>query len=787
MNNEDLKAELLKDFILESLEGLDSFEHELLELEESTNDPQTLNIIFRVMHSIKGTAGCLGLGVIEKASHKGEDLLTLMRDGDIESTPERISALLSLSDSIRAMLSSLESTGAEGDPEIESLLKSLEQLTRDEAPPVEADNTPAEPQAETEVSTADEAQPAASNGDESFGFFADAPQQPEDAKAGQEAWGFFEDDTAPAEAKAEEPEAPAKPNKPQPETPEAVDPQRPSIANSAIRVDVSHLDKVMNIVGELVLARNQILLTTTNFDEAALAAASQRLNIITTELQENVMKTRMQPIRSVWGKFPRIVRDLANELGKKVKLVMDGQDTELDRTIVEAIKDPLTHIVRNAIDHGIEVPDQRTSADKPEEGLLSLRAYHEGGQVIIEIMDDGRGINVAAIKSKAVSKQLISPSEAERMSDREAMQLIFRPGFSTAEKVSSISGRGVGMDVVRTNIERIGGSIDLQTEQGQGSTIKIKIPLTLAIIPALIVTSGGERYAIPQVNLLELIRIDPEKNDPEIENLRGATVYRSRGRLLPIVYLNDKLGLEPATRDEFSTTNIIVLQADDQEFGLVVDEVNDTEEIVVKPLGKQLKSIACYAGATILGDGSVALILDAMGLAQFSKVVSTDKRKALTQEEEGSAHDDETIHSVVRFKIGDQRIGLPLRDIYRLEKFPLSKFESAASGSVIQYRNTILPLIELSRELGIQSKRVQEEDTEEPIIPVIVYNKEDTTVGLIVDVIEDIVDTPLNTSAGTNRFGFVGSAVILGQVTNLLDAASIISKSGASGRPLVNF
>ena len=398
------------------------------------------------------------------------------------------------------------------------------------------------------------------------------------------------------------------------------------MADANIRVGVGLLDKLMDLVGELVLTRNQILQFNTEREDAALNATSQRLNLITTELQEGVMKTRMQPIGMVWNKLPRVVRDMAVALGKQIRLEMDGADTELDRTIIEAIKDPLVHLVRNSCDHGIEPPEARTRAGKPPQGRLTLRAYHEGGQVNIEIGDDGAGIDVARVKQKAIEKGLLRPEQAEKLSDREALNLIFQPGFSTAQTVTNVSGRGVGMDVVKSNIEKIGGVVDIFSRPGEGATVKLKIPLTLAIIPGLVITSGGERFVIPQVSLLELIRLEGDSSEKHIEHVHGTPVYRRRGSLLPIAYLNQVLGLKSAERAE--AVSMVVLQAEDRQFGLVVDGINDTQEIVVKPLGKQLKGLTVYAGATIMGDGRVALILDVLGIGQRSGVLAESREQA---------------------------------------------------------------------------------------------------------------------------------------------------------------
>ncbi len=396
---------------------------------------------------------------------------------------------------------------------------------------------------------------------------------------------------------------------------------KPAAAEGNIRVGVVLLDKLMDLVGELVLVRNQILQFTAERDDLLLSGTSQRLNLITSELQEGVMKTRMQPIGVIWNKLPRVVRDISVSLGKQIRMELDGAETELDRTIIEAIKDPLVHLVRNACDHGVEAPEIRRSAGKPVQGTLTLRAYHEGGQVNIEISDDGAGIDGGIIKQKAIEKGLLNPDLAPRLSEREALELIFLPGFTTVSTVSNISGRGVGMDVVKTHIEKIGGTVEIASRRGEGTTVKLRIPLTLAIIPGLVVTSSGERFVIPQVSLLELIHLDADSTDRRLEHVHGRPVYRRRGKLLPIAFLNEMLGLATAPRG--GATSIVVLQAEDRQYGLVVDGISDTQEIVVKPLGKQLKGLSLYAGATIMGDGRVALILDAHGIGHASEVLGT--------------------------------------------------------------------------------------------------------------------------------------------------------------------
>lgn len=742
INNETLQQQLINDLLIESFESLDNFDRELLLLEKNEGSPDTFNVIFRVIHTIKGTAGCIGLGKIESVAHVGESLLSLLRDGKLKVTPPLISTLLEYSDALKDMMRCLEKTGKEGDVDYTGLLDKLQSLQNGDVP--------IEVVEEKDVEKKEE--PAANAG-----------------------WGLFGDDEPVTPVSVASPAPPvATPVHATEAAPVENAPARggASISDTAIRVEVGQLDKLMNLVGELVLARNQIVQFTTKSKDPTLLNASQRLNIITTELQENVMKTRMQPIENVWAKFPRIVRDIARELGKRLQLVMEGSETELDRTIIEAIKDPLTHIIRNSIDHGIELPEVRRKAGKPEEGILILRAFHEGGQVNIEIMDDGAGINLQRVKQKAIEKGLITAEQAGRMTDREVFNLIFLPGFSTAEKITNVSGRGVGMDVVKTNIEKIGGSVDLLSEEGQGTTLKIKIPLTLAIIPALIISCGSERFAIPQVSLLELVRLDGDQAKKGIEMLYGSPVYRLRGRLLPLIYLNRELQIEPDEKiAKLGVISIVVLQADGRQFGMIVDRINDTEEIVVKPLGKQHKGISCYAGATIMGDGKVALILDVLGLAQHANVISEVRDRAVLDQSKSQEHTEEKQTLLVFDAKKDSRMAIPLSMVARLEEFPRTSIEHCGDHEVVQYRGQILPLIEVAKYLpdGVGHSL----EAADPM-QVVVYTDNGRSVGLVVEKIKDIIQEALTVKLDVRRQGVVGSVVIQDKVTDLLDVPAII-------------
>jgi two-component system chemotaxis sensor kinase CheA len=598
-----MQDEIINDFLIESAENLASLDREFVLLEKQGNSRELLGSIFRTIHTIKGTAGFFDFKKLVAITHFAEDILAKMRDGKMAVRPAIVDALLASVDAVKEVLANIEATSTEGDKDYSGIVDRLKKFAENPDAVPDSNATAKSVTNGASVPTATVTEPAATE--------KPAPQAAvlPAAPAAPETQDAAHDDAAPAPASATSDASNA-----------AAEHTRPSVADSTIRVEVAILDRLMNLVGELVLTRNQILQFATVNENKAVTSSSQRLNLITTELQENVMKTRMQPIGGIWNKLPRLVRDISQSMSKEVDLHMEGTTTELDKTILEAVKDPFTHIVRNAIDHGIETPEERVKKGKPRRGSIHLRAFHEGGQVNIDICDDGAGINLQRVKRKAVSQGMITEDQAARLSEREALHLIFRPGFSTAEKITAISGRGVGMDVVKTNIEKIGGVVDLVNNPGHGATIKIKIPLTLAIIPALIVTAKNERFAIPQINLRELVRLEGDGARKGIEMVQGIEVYRLRGKLLPLVRLRHLLKLDdnPAGEPASDVVNIVVLAADNRFFGVVVDGINDTEEIVVKPLSKQLKNIPAFAGSTIMGDGKVALILDAVGMITAS-------------------------------------------------------------------------------------------------------------------------------------------------------------------------
>jgi two-component system chemotaxis sensor kinase CheA len=559
----------------------------------------------------------------------------------------------------------------------------------------------------------------------------------------------------------------------------------PTISTSFVRVDVKQLNKLMDLVGELVLTRNQILQLTADQEHTQLVGASQRLNLITSELQEEIMKTRMQPIKKLWDKFPRLVRDLSFTCGKQVNLKMEGEETELDKTLIETINDPLTHLIRNAIDHGIETPEKRLAQGKSQIGQLLIQAFHESGKVNIEITDDGAGFNPEHIKNRALQQGFITTEQADLVTNKELFEMVFLPGLSTARQVSDISGRGVGLDVVKTNIDKIGGSIEVHSVPSKGTTFRFKLPLTLAIIPALIIKSCGDGYAIPQVNLVELVRLKGEQLQNSIEWIHNAPVYRLRGKLLPLVYLNKELKLDDEVNNHQETINIVVLHAENRQFGLVVDEIKDTQEIVVKPLGKQLKKLNLYAGATILGDGYVALILDIMALGQRAFIMTSGNRtiqsktEITTLEQEISRHNlerDQPMAATSNQEMllilqatNQERVAIPLSSVTRLEQFHRSNLESAGGQLVIQYRGQILPLVDISEFIDKSSHCTSTSET----IQVVVHATQGRQIGFIVPRILDIVEETITVKDAAHRKGVLYSTIIQGKVTELLDVENL--------------
>lgn len=719
--------DLIVEFLTETNEGLQELDVDLIKLEQNPNDKDLISKIFRLMHTIKGTCGFLGLPRLETVAHRAENVMGRFRDGNLEVTPDYVSLILESLDRVRFLLGHIEANGSEPEGEDSDLIEKLDAVY--------------------------EGRDAHQSGG---AVAAPAPA----AEQATEEIAVEEIQVAPVE-KAAEPAKETKKVETKAEVKEVKEAGESAIANQSLRVNVDVLENLMTMVSELVLTRNQLLQIARNDKESGFVTPLQRLNHVVSELQEGVMKTRMQPIGNAWAKLPRIIRDLSMELGKKIDLVMTGQDTELDRQVLDMIKDPLTHMVRNSGDHGIETPADRIKAGKPETGTIHLRAFHEGGHIIIEISDDGKGLPIGKIKAKIVANGLATEDEVAKMSAQQVQQYIFHAGFSTAEKVTSVSGRGVGMDVVRTNIEKIGGSIELNSVEGKGSTFSIKIPLTLAIVSSLIVAAGGERFAIPQLAVRELVLVS-QNSENRIEMIKNTPVFRLREKLLPLVSLSTLLKLdETASKEnEFEHKYIIVTQVGGYSFGLIVDQVYDTEEIVVKPVAKILKDLSLFSGNTILGDGSVIMILDPGGIAKVTgeTQIADDKEKEASK---AASVTSENKTSLLLFTAGDEAPkAVPLSLISRLENVEMESIERTNGQMLVQYRGTLMPIIPFN-----DSVKTAKEGQK----PLLVFADRGKSVGILVDGIVDIREEVIDVQVSTNKPGLVGSAIISGKATEIVE------------------
>jgi two-component system chemotaxis sensor kinase CheA len=718
--------DLIADFLAETHEGLVALDSAVLRLEKQPDDQPTISEIFRLVHTIKGTCGFLGLSRLESVAHAAENVLGRYRDGTLPVTPAGITLVLRSLDRIKEIVAGLESTGSEPAGDDAGLIAELDAAFAGEAPPAIAAAAPPPAPAGAPDPVPDAVAPAP------------APVAPEPM--------------ASAEAVPAETGGPAPPQ--------------------SIRVSVDVLEDLMTLVSELVLTRNQLMQVARARGDQAFSVPLQRLSHITSDLQDGVMKTRMQPIGNAWAKLPRLVRDLAQELGKKLDLDMRGADTELDRQVLELIKDPLTHMVRNSADHGLEMPEDRRKAGKPETGRIMLNAYHEGGHILIEIADDGKGLNTARIREKVLAQGLATETELAGMSEREIHRFIFRAGFSTAAAVTAVSGRGVGMDVVKTNVERIGGTIDVASIAGRGTTFTIKIPLTLAIVSALVVEVSGERFAIPQIGVLELVRVGGATG-ARLERIKDAPVLRLRDRLLPLVSLAGVLGLEDAQAARDEVAFVVVTQVGPSVFGLIVDRLHDTEEIVVKPVPPILRHIGVFSGNTILGDGSVIMILDPNGIARATGVTAEGAGTRGAEGANGAGFRSSEKTALLLFRAGDATPkAVPLGLVARLDDIPAEKIEQSGGTPVVQYRGQLMPLVSMSG-MGLSAEgEARGRQT------VLVFSERGRSLGLAVDEILDVVEERLEVKAGQGRPGFLGSAVIAGKVTEVIDTAWWLRQSG---------
>jgi two-component system chemotaxis sensor kinase CheA len=754
--------DVIAEFLIESREGLDQLDLDLVQLEENPGDTACLARIFRCFHTVKGTSGFLGFAKLEELTHAGENLLSKLRDGELASNNQITTALLESLDSVRYMLGEVEAGGNDGDGDYTAITERLRSLCRGEA------------SGAAELAADGDYDPGPTTGEIPLDTFAVAPRTTS--------------------------RPPASPSEPVPVAHEVsdvfappplrgVDPdgRPPAVVPESVRVDVHLLDNLVNLAGELVLTRNHIVQLAKGREDAALASATQRLNFVTAQLQDGIMRMRMQPVSTLFAKFPRVIRDLAKTCNKQVRLDLDGRDTELDKSLIEAIKDPLTHLLRNCVDHGIEPPEVRIAKGKSPEGRVVLHAYHQNGLVHIEVGDDGGGIAVRNVRSKAISRGLLTEERANTLSDAEIANLIFLPGFSTADQVTTVSGRGVGMDVVKTNVEQVGGTVEVHSREDIGSTFTLKIPLTLAIVPALIVRCANNRYAVPQVNVTELVRIGHGRDNQQLEYIHGAPVYRLRGKLLPIVFLEAALGghvlhgvpnVEPANdnRDDLDELEaparfMAVVQASGRQFGLVVDAVLDQQEIVVKPLPRLLSSTGAFAGATLLGDGRIALILDVLGIATRAHLVTEMRDEAPIERRDARAQYDSGRTLLLVRGANDTRLAVPLDQVSRLETIDPRQVEAGGTHDVVQYRGDIMPLVLMSDLLPDLRGRMSASSSDAPAGPlsVVVLGVSGRPLGLVVEDVLDVVEGPGEMRQFGLRTGVVGTVVVHERVTEVLD------------------
>jgi two-component system, chemotaxis family, sensor kinase CheA len=698
--------DLLKDFLAESTENLAQLDQDVVELERDPSNASLLNSIFRAIHTIKGTCGFLALPRLETVSHTAESVLERLRKGDLKAEPDVISDILRAVDVIKTILSELAANQAEPAGDDSLLIALLEQWLGPDAP-------------RRAIAIGPEAIASAAL---EFGMSPDASSAMPGSSGDQA-----------------------------------------SAAPSSIRVNVKLLDALMNLAGELVLSRNQLLEMSSRNEDSPFATPVQQLSRITAELQGAVMKTRMQPVGSAWSKLPRIVRDIARETGKKIELDMKGAATELDRQLVQALQDPLTHMVRNSADHGIESPDVRRASGKAAVGRITLNAYHEAGHVIVEVTDDGKGIDAGQVRRTAIERGLVSKEAVHAMSDCQVLRLVFEPGFSTAASVTHISGRGVGMDVVRSNIERVGGAVDLQSVGGQGCTIRVRLPLTLAIVSSLIISARGETFAFPQASVLELIRLSDDQLG-RFDVLHDVRLFRLRDDLVPVVRLGDALGL-PAN-ESGAVATLVICQAGAARFGIIVDDVVDTQEIVVKPVGRLIRAVGCYAGCTILGDGRVVMIVDPAALAVRAGIQINAVAKVAAP---ALAPATRPPDSLLLFGVGENAVqAVPLSSVARLEEIPSDRIEYAGGRPVVQYRGFLLPLVPASPAVTFTSGRSN---------AVIVFNEGSASFGIAVSEIRDIVDEIVNLELASTRPGVLGTAVIAGAATEVLDVSYYMERA----------
>ena len=748
MDNND---QILDEFLLEAQEIFDQLDLDFVALEQNPDDKKLVGNIFRAMHTLKGSSGFFAFHRLEKVAHAGESLLSKIRDGALALNEEITDALLGTSDRLREIVANIQKQRIESAGDDTALIEWLKFLTD---------------------GGKDFPRPGKAKGS------SEPSKSPEQAAVPKKAAV----DVAPEQVKgppvtAQQPSALPVTDVPEmPEVKESAEHERSTEIAAPIKVSVELLDNLMNLVSEMVLARNRLLSFARTSGDLAFNNTVRRIDTVTLELQERMMKTRMQPISQVWTKFPRLVRDIAQESSKKVDLIQIGAETELDRTLLEGIRDPLVHIIRNSVDHGIESPSERVAKGKPEQGTIKLRSFHENGMVVIEIADDGAGINVPLVAKKAIEKGLITADRIAKLSEREIINFIYLPGFSTNDQITNLSGRGVGMDVVRTNMQEIGGTVDIATS-AQGTRLRLSIPLTLAIMPAVFVRCKEYSYAIPQVNVFEMLRYEPKEGIPGVEDFYGVPVFRLRDKLIPLVFLNHELKLDNQLPPVDQPLNIVIVQAAGIRFGIVVDEVLYMQEVVVKSVGPLLKGTPVYSGSTILGDGRVALIFDISAIAVRSGIIAKLADNQFEQDISTAIGANTDEQQMLLFDLlGLERIVMPLDAVDRLEMIAASRIDRRGNEAVVLYGNKIMKLIPLTHYVeGATHKSLYGDET----VPVIVHYHKGQPIGFIVKKVHNIVNVPTQAVMITQpQRGIMGSVIVNDSVMSILNVQEILSLSG---------
>ena len=760
MENND---QILDEFLMEAQEIFDQLDLDFVLLEQSPQDKKLLGSIFRAMHTLKGSSGFFSFRRLENVAHAGESLLSKVRDGVLAVNMANTNALLKTLDCLRGIVNGISTNRVEPLGDDTALLDLLRALTQGdvlaEPAPVQAKPMVATALAsyQTDIGAVAAVAPAPAAPAPGTAPVAAAPVVTREAVAPTvsdessltEVSNVMVGDDGP-------PKEGAKSND----------------VVTQVRVNIDLLDKLMNLVSEMVLARNRLVTCSANSVDANLVSTVRAVDFITLELQERMMLTRMQQIGSVWLKFPRLVRDAATETGKKVELVQVGGETELDRSVLETIRDPLIHIIRNAVDHGIELPHVRLSKGKKETGTVTLSSGHESGMIIIDVTDDGGGIDLPLVVRKAVEKGLITEERVQKIAYGEIIDLVCTPGFSTKDEITTMSGRGVGLDVVRTNVQKIGGSVDIRTSE-QGTKIRLRIPLTMAIMPALFVECGGQTFALPQSNLFEMIRHDKSSGTPGVEEIDGVPVIRLRSKLTPLIYLNSELKLSTAKLADMDSLNIVVVQVAGMHVGLIVDKVLFMQEVVVKSVGEQLRSLGIYSGATILGNGRVAMIFDVNGLAIRSGLISKLNDKGFRPDLPEAAVEADNTETMLMFDLVHlKKIAIPLYYVDRLEMLPVARIEHRGAYDVILYRNKIMKLIWLSDI--IETPDIRNRDYSD-FVTVIVHYNNGVPVGFVVKYIRDIMQiNPEIILISPRQKGIMGSSIVGDSVVSILNVQEVL-------------